>query len=206
MDDNKKFWQMTAGIYQYFTRSGKKSEGAYSQMENEIQTKLSSSMKVLELAAGPGMLSGKIAQSCKELVVSDFSDEMLSQARKKVTNTNVSFNVIDATDIPYKEETFDAVVIANALHIMPDPVKALSEIKRVLKNDCILIAPTFTRESSKRTSKEALFELFGFKTYSRWTHTDFEEFIKANGFTPVYSKIITGYHFPISFIVAKKNE
>lgn len=204
MDDNKKFWQMTAGIYQHMTRSGKKSENAYSQMESEIQTKLSPNMTVLELAAGPGMLSGKIAQACKELVISDFSDEMLNQARKRVSESNVSFALIDATDIPYKDASFDAVVIANALHIMPDPVKALAEIKRVLTKDGILIAPTFTRESSKRTPKEALFELFGFKTFSRWTHTDFEAFIKSNAFTPIYSKIITGYHFPISFIVAKK--
>jgi len=32
----------------------------------------------------------------------------------------------------YGPESFDAVVIANALHIMPDPDKALAEIRRVL--------------------------------------------------------------------------
>ena len=38
---------------------------------------------------------------------------------------------------------FDAAVISNALHIMPEPEKALAEIRRVLKPGGILIAPTF---------------------------------------------------------------
>ena len=43
----------------------------------------------------------------------------------------------------YEDEKFDVVVIANALHIMPQPEKALKEIHRVLKKDGILFAPTF---------------------------------------------------------------
>ena len=43
------------------------------------------------------------------------------------------FSVQDATSLPYADETFDAVLIANALHIMPRPEKALAEIYRVLK-------------------------------------------------------------------------
>lgn len=37
-------------------------------------------------------------------------------------------------------------MIANALHIMPKPDEALKEIKRVLKPEGILIAPTFAKE------------------------------------------------------------
>ena len=36
------------------------------------------------------------------------------------------------------------VIVSNALHIIPQPEKALQEIKRVLKDDGVLIAPTFT--------------------------------------------------------------
>ncbi|MCR5024844.1 MAG: class I SAM-dependent methyltransferase [Lachnospiraceae bacterium] len=41
------------------------------------------------------------------------------------------------------DASFDAVIISNALHIIPDPEKALSEINRVPKKDGILIAPNF---------------------------------------------------------------
>ncbi|MFQ9418242.1 MAG: class I SAM-dependent methyltransferase [Lachnospiraceae bacterium] len=46
---------------------------------------------------------------------------------------NLIFEVADATDLPYENHSFDVVLIANALHIMPEPEKALKEIERVLK-------------------------------------------------------------------------
>lgn len=49
------------------------------------------------------------------------------------------FSVQDATSLPYTSGTFDAVVISNALHIMPEPEKALKEIRRVLKSGDIQI-------------------------------------------------------------------
>lgn len=43
----------------------------------------------------------------------------------------------------YISDYFEVVVISNALHIMPEPQKALKEIDRVLKENGLLIAPTF---------------------------------------------------------------
>lgn len=45
--------------------------------------------------------------------------------------------------------TFDVVVIANALHIMPAPDPAMKEIYRVLKKGGILFAPTFVYGTDK---------------------------------------------------------
>jgi ubiquinone/menaquinone biosynthesis C-methylase UbiE len=70
----------------------------------------------------------------------------------------------------YDQCSFDAVVIANALHIMPNPEKALKEIQRVLKVGGLMIAPTFTRENIKSKWVEHVMEAVGFKTYSKWTH------------------------------------
>jgi ubiquinone/menaquinone biosynthesis C-methylase UbiE len=98
-------------------------------------------MQVLELAAGPGILSSKIAEACGSLIVTDFSEEMLTRAEKRVPRTNVTFAAADATAFQYNDESFDAVVIAKALHIMPQPEKAAAEMKRVLKDGGLLIAP-----------------------------------------------------------------
>ena len=38
-------------------------------------------------------------------------------------------------DLPYTSQTFDVVIVANALHIVQQPKKALAEIRRVLKDD-----------------------------------------------------------------------
>ena len=68
---------------------------------------------------------------------------MIKQAKRRGTTEKLSFCVADATALSYENENFDCVVISNALHIMPEPEKAMQEIRRVLKKDGILYAPTF---------------------------------------------------------------
>jgi ubiquinone/menaquinone biosynthesis C-methylase UbiE len=130
---------------------------------------------------------------------------MLALAEKRVTQPNVTFAAADATGLQYDDKSFDAVVIANALHIMPQPEKAAAEIKRVFKDGGLLIAPTFTRESIKPKLTERLMESAGFRTYSRWTHRAFPEWLAAQGFTVTYSRVIAGVPFPVSFAVCGKN-
>lgn len=204
MDDNKKFWQRTAFLYEKFTSGGKSAARAYDELEASIVEFLNKNMKVLELAAGPGMLSGKLAKASKSLEVTDFSEEMIEMGKRKQLGENVTFAVADATALKYGDKTFDAVVISNALHIMPDPSKALKEIRRVLKEDGILIAPTFTRENMKSRLVEKLMEAVGFVTYSRWTHSTYQEFLKSHGFEIRSAKVIEGHNFPISFVVCSK--
>lgn len=204
MDGNKRFWERTAVIYEKFVRGGRAAEEAYSRTEEELVRHLRPEMSVLELAAGPGVLSGKIASACRSLEVTDFSPAMLEQAKRRGLPEHVTFAVADATNLRYADRSYDAVVIANALHIMPDPVSAVSEIRRVLKEDGILIAPTFTRENRKSKTVEKVMELAGFKTFSRWTHQTYQDFLREQGLVIVYEKIIRGHNFPISFVVCRK--
>lgn len=48
--------------------------------------------------------------------------------------------------MPYADASFDAVIIVNALHLLPEPEFALREIARVLRPDGILIAPNFVKK------------------------------------------------------------
>lgn len=204
MDDNKKFWQRFAWLYVKFTRGSKSADRAYTQMEELICRQLNDSMKVLELAAGPGIMSAKLAAACGTLEATDFSQNMLLQAQKRRRPDNVNFAVADATNLVYENQSFDAVVIANALHIMPEPVKALKEIKRVLKGNGILIAPTFIRENVKSRAVEGIMELFGFKTYSRWTYEEYKNFLMQQELEIYCEKIIIGHNFPIAFMACNK--
>ena len=53
--------------------------------------------------------------------------------------------------LPYANKSFNVVIVSNALHIVPQPEKAIAEIKRVLKDDGVLIAPTFTHAENSFT-------------------------------------------------------
>ena len=55
--------------------------------------------------------------------------------------------------LPYADKSFDVVIVSNALHIVPQPEKALAEIRRVLKDDGVLIAPTFTHAENSFTGQ-----------------------------------------------------
>lgn len=117
------------------------------------------------------------------LEATDFSEEMIRQAKTKMHSSRLHFSVQDATRLPYALETFDAVVISNALHIMPDPEKALSEIRRVLKPDGILIAPTFTAaDRLLGRFKIRMMELSGFKVFHKWTPEEYIKFLENHGF------------------------
>jgi len=204
MDDNKRFWQKTAKLYSLFTRGSRAGNKMYTEIEAGIRQQLTKKMQVLELAAGPGMISSQIAEACGSLIVTDFSEEMLALAEKRVTQPNVTFAAADAANIQYGDKVFDAVVIANALHIMPQPERAASEIKRVLKDGGLLIAPTFTRKSMKPKLTERLMESAGFRTYSRWTHEAFLQWLAEQGFTVLSGRVIAGRPFPVSFAVCRK--
>lgn len=187
---NKGFWDRWAGRYD---RTMSADRDTYARILNRMKCKLNRNMVVLELACGTGILSVQLAGSVKMLEATDFSEEMIKQAKRKRHSSRLHFSVQDATALPYAPETFDAVVISNALHIMPSPQKALAEIRRVLKPDGILIAPTFTAAGSAfGRIKIRIMELSGFRVFHKWNPQEYLDFLKANGFTITGSKVYGG--------------
>lgn len=195
---NKKFWQRFAKIYALFMKS---SAPLYNEICNKITQQLNRNMDVLELACATGQLSFILSDYVKSYEATDFSQAMISEAKKKQKNSKLHFSVQDATNLPYSDNSFDAVVISNALHIMPCPEKALSEIKRVLKHDGILFAPTFIHGESKGYCiRVKLMELAGFHTYSKWSEETFTKFLVQNGFTPGKHMVIGNSLAPLCYM------
>ena len=106
---------------------------------------------------------------------------------------NVHFEVADATSLRFEDDSFDVVVIANALHIIPNPEKALAEIRRVLKNGGVLVAPNFIfREGGKRNLWQKFLSLVGVRFAHEWTENEYRSFLKANGWTIEMSIVLKG--------------
>jgi len=188
--DNKSFWDKWAGRYDRLMSGDR---DTYAQIVNRMKRRLNRNMVALELACGTGILSVQLAGSVKLLEATDFSEEMIRQAKQKCHSTRLHFSVQDAAALPYAPETFDAVIISNALHIMPSPEKALAEIRRVLKPDGILLAPTFTAAGSLLGRlKIRVMELSGFRVFHKWTPQAYLDFLRENGFTITDSKVYGG--------------
>lgn len=146
--------------------------------------------EVLEIATGPGLFAKNIAGSAKRMIATDYSEGMIAQAKKGRYPSNLIFEVADATNLPYEDDSFDVVLIANALHIIPEPERALSEIDRVLKDKGILIAPTFVNHQGGAVSRlwSKMLKIGGVRFEHEWSKNDYEDFLKKNGWKVVNSK------------------
>ena len=144
---NKNFWDRFSKIYHPFM---KRNAIAYESICQCLDKYIDEQKTVLELACGTGQITFRMVDKAKSWIATDYSENMVNEAKRRGATVggcrNLSFQVQDATKLTYESESFDVVVIANALHIMPNPDLALREIHRVLKKDGILFAPTFVYE------------------------------------------------------------
>ena len=202
MKDNKKFWQRFAKLYSPFMERGNKQ--LYEQIKDEIKPLLNKDMCVLELACGSGQLSFRLCDYVKTWQATDFSENMIAEANKQPYPSSLTFDVQDATNLPYADKSFDVVVIANALHIMPEPDKAMKEIRRVLKDGGLLFAPTFVHgEGRKYKFRIKMMNLIGFKTYSKWNAEEFSKYVEGHGFSVQAEKIMGSTLTPLCCLIGK---
>lgn len=176
---NKRIWDLYAPIYERAMRSDRK---IYKAMYERIP-KIIKGKDVLEIATGPGLLAKHVAYAAKKMIATDYSEGMIAEARKGVCPDNLTFEVADAANLPYDDHSFDVVLIANALHVMPNPEKALKEIDRVLRNKGILIAPNFVNHKSGLISRiwSGILKIAGVKFEHQWTTEEYREFLEKNG-------------------------
>lgn len=202
--DNKGFWNRYAKLYDF--EIDKFNGKAYSEMYRLMASSLSSDMDVLEVATGTGLIAVNIASYVRHVEATDFSPKMIDAAKKKKAPDNIRFLIEDATCLSFDDNTFDAAIISNALHIMPNPIKALSNISRVLKQNGLLIAPTYShghfRDSTWNLNAKIL-KLIGFETYSKWKPDEYTQFIEQNGFRVEKWQILNAA-FPLVYLEARK--
>ena len=199
---NKKFWNKFAKLYDPFM---KKDKGVYDKVCEYINPYLNKDMKVLELACGSGQLSFSLSKHTKSWIATDFSEKMILEARKRGEYKKLIFEIEDAASLSFANQKFDCVLIANALHIMPNPDMAMKEIHRVLKPNGILFAPTFLwKEGKERKMAKTMMSILGFKMYQEWDKKQFEYFIVGHGFSVVEMKLVYGAIAPIGVMIAKR--
>ena len=187
---SKTIWDRFAPVYSFAMKSQK---NIYDYMYKHIGEAAAGKV-VLELATGPGLIANNIADKASKVVATDFSPEMINQAKKNGTADNVVFEIADASDLSYADKSFDVVVIANALHVIPNPEKVLSEIDRVLKDGGFLICPTYIHRSAEKKENlwAKLLKTLGIDFAHQWTAEEFAAFIQSNGWKINKSEVVPG--------------
>ena len=203
MKSPKTFWDRNAGRYDRFMR---KDAAAYERLY-ELLRPVVRQKTVLELATGTGLIAKHIVRSADHIEATDASKEMIEQAKQGVKSAKLYFSVQDMFHLPYADQSFDVVIVVNALHIVPEPEKALSEIRRVLKDDGVLVAPTFTHAGNSFSGKVRAFFMkrVGFPLHSKWTSAEYLRFLSQNGWTVRKSAVLKA-SFPLTYAECVKSE
>jgi len=101
--------------------------------------------RILELGCGPGLLWAENLERIPDgwsITLTDASAGMVREAEERLGSDRMTFRVADAQEIPFEDETFDAVLANHMLYHVPDVPRALSEVARVLRPGGRLYAST----------------------------------------------------------------
>ena len=202
IQEHKNFWDKNAGRYDRFMR---KDRAAYDEMYELIRPVVRHKT-VLELATGTGLIAKHIVNAAAHIEATDASAEMITEA-KRTRSAKLHFSVQDMFRLPYANQSFNVVIVSNALHIVPQPEKALQEIKRVLKDDGVLIAPTFTHAGNSFSGMVRAFfmRMAGFPLHSKWTSEEYLRFLRQNGWAVRKSAVLKA-SFPLTYAECVKSE
>lgn len=161
---------------------------------------------VLEVAAGTGLVTPTLARAATHVVATDYADAMVTFLQKRVSKDrldNVACEQADVYALRFESGTFDAIVAANVLHLLPDLTAGLEALRRVLKPTGQVIVPTFCHAQtvlSRGVSR--VLAATGFPGQRRFTLDSLVEVVGASGFEVTRKELIPGL-IPIGFVAAR---
>jgi phosphatidylethanolamine/phosphatidyl-N-methylethanolamine N-methyltransferase len=161
--------------------------------------------RVLEVAAGTGLITTAIAPVVGELIATDYAAAMVEQLEVRVRDAglgNVRCEQADIYNLQFDSGSFDAVFAANVLHLVPDLEGALASLRRVLKPGGVLVAPTYLHDETFSASMlSRVFALTGFPGRRRFASTSLQLAVATAKFQTTRFETIPG-PFPIGFVEA----
>jgi ubiquinone/menaquinone biosynthesis C-methylase UbiE len=207
IEKERRFWNLFSAKYDRFINSTLGT--TYQQLYQKLIADVSGSSKILEVATGTGLLAFEICNNVNSINAIDIAPEMIQIAREKQHQksiSNIVFEVGDSRNLLFEDSSFDVVIASNVLHLLFEPEKSLSEIRRVLKPDGIAILPTFCHaENIQSRIISGFMSLFGFRARNKWSTKSFVLFLDNNRFAIIKSQIIPG-KIPLMYCLAKKTK
>ena len=142
MKDSKQFWDKSAEKY---VKSPIKDEATYQKKLAITQEYLNSDSHVLEFGCGSGGTAILHAPYVQHIVATDMSDKMIEMAQQKAIEAgvgNICFQQGTLDNFNVQDESFDAVLGLNVLHLLEDVGGAINKVHRLLKNEGVFVSST----------------------------------------------------------------
>ncbi len=161
--------------------------------------------RVLEVAAGTGLVTVELARRAGEVVATDYAEGMVAALERRVMAAglrNVRCEQADLYALRFEPDSFDAVVAANVLHLVPDLPAALAALHRVLRPSGRLIVPTFCHaETAVASITSRILGLTGFPGHRRLTARALQDAVEASGFRVTRTETLVGV-LPLAYVEA----
>jgi ubiquinone/menaquinone biosynthesis C-methylase UbiE len=155
-------------------------------------------VSVLEVAPGPGYLAIELARRGFKVTGVEISTDFIEIERRnaKEANVTVDFKQGNASELPLPDDSFDFIICSAAFKNFSEPLKALYEMRRVLKQGgtALILDMNYdaTKEDIEQQMKKSnmkgfdrIFVKFAFRTFLKkgaYTQKEFEEFILQTDF------------------------
>ena len=140
---------------------------------------------ILDVATGTGQQAFAFAKRGHNVIGVDLTDSMLEIARKNNKAGFVKFEIADATDLRFEENSFDVSCISFALHDMPPNIreKVLREMVRVTKPNGIIVIVEYDlpRNKISRTLIYRLISLYEGEYYKQFIASDLDSLLRETG-------------------------
>jgi len=152
----------------------------------------------LELASGTGRVTRHlraVLPSTTKLIASDISPDMLAVAKEKLKAFDINWEIIDAQQLTFEDNSIDLVVCCFGYMFVPDKLKAFTEAYRVLRQGGMLLFTTWDkleligasyvyRNIAKKYLKEPLPECYNLP-FSMYEESAIKEILHEVGFPKI---------------------
>lgn len=202
-EPGRSFWEDAARRYD---RSMWLLGGPMPEVCARVAEVLRGAERVLELASGTGLVTEAIAPVVGELLATDYADEMVARTRARVgAASGVRCERRDLYALGEPPASFDAVVAANVLHLLPELEAGLAAAREVLRPEGLLVVPTYLHDQGAwaRATSWGL-GMVGFPGQRRFDLDGLVAAVDAAGFEVVCAEVIPGL-LPVGFVAARRS-
>lgn len=181
---------------------------AYERTLGRTLSYLQPAHRVLEIGAGTSSTALRLAPAVADYTATDISAEMVQIGREKLAATPVPGLHIAQGTLPEavaRNQTYDAVLAFNTLHLMDDPATEAGRVRALLAPGGLFISKTACLGGLFRAMMPVIWvmRLFGKAPPLRWfTPASLERAIRAAGFEIVEAATDPGT-IPRRYIVAR---
>lgn len=193
-DDGRRFWDAHAKRYD---RSMLLLGGPMPRAIARTADAVRGLPRVLEVAAGTGLFTAALARSAGHVTATDYSPAMVTELERRVRAeglSNVTCAQADLYALDHPAGSFDAVVAANVLHLVPDLPGALAALAAVVKPGGKVITPTYCHDQTAISwVGSRLLALTGFPGHRRFTQATLLDALTAAGLTITDHELIGAF-------------